>query len=71
MTHSRREYEQIAEAFRRVKRLVPVNLSNDEKEVRDTTLGLLGAALADIFEHTNPRFDRKRFYEECGIKEIQ
>lgn len=73
MTTTRADYELIAAAFRTLRRNSPYPADADytdeqaQRKVFDTTLGLTIAALCDVFEHQNPRFDRKRFTEACEV----
>ena len=78
MTTTRADYELIAGAFRTLRRNSPYNyvvaeslnhtVQNIQREAFETTIGLTIAALCDVFEHQNPRFDRKRFIEACEVE---
>ena len=58
---TKKHYEAIAEAIADVIR------PYDERAVQSLVYEIIDN-LADFFEQDNPKFDRQRFMESCGIK---
>lgn len=60
---TRKHYEAIAEILSEHKDDSQYSTVIDERRVESISL-----SLADYFEKDNPRFDRDRFLEACGVE---
>ena len=61
---TRKDYEKIAEAVRKVNK----GVSGWEYARPDEVLDLLASYLCEVLEQDNPRFNRERFLSACGFK---
>lgn len=65
MSMSREHYRKVAEMFH-VERKTWEGLEGEDTAKAVTFI--LANRLATMFQHDNPRFDRDKFLEACGIK---
>jgi hypothetical protein len=60
---TRKDYELLAEAIR----LTRNKADFQGFTVEESTLSAVANSMAQLLEYENPRFDRKRFLEACGV----
>jgi len=70
MSMTRRDYVDLADAFRR--EVTEINemtsLTDDEREACIETVKSLADKVARIITNRNPGFDTDRFMNDCGLK---
>jgi len=70
MAMTRKHYQAFADLINSARREINSEGIPDDFNIgKHYTIGWIASSMAFLFEDYNPRFDRKKFMEACGISE--